>query len=269
MKISVIITAYNGVATLARAIDSVLAQSYRADEIIVVDDGSTDATSEVAKIYDEVSLLRQKRMGLSAARNNGVMMAANEWIAFLNADDTWHPQKLDEQAAYHRKNRSCKASITDAKRMTGGGEEALSDKSRTTGAVSFETCVTECSVTLSSLLVQKKLLERLEGFDESMELCEEYDLLLRLLLDEKVARIDRILVYSSGDLDDTRSAVHSDRERFRIKALEKHLDTPFDSAVRKVLIEKYRALAEDAKQEQEAERLSRYTARLEQLESGF
>ena len=94
MKVSVIITAYNDVATLAEAIESVIDQTAKADEIIVVDDGSSDATSEVAKVYDEVSLLRQKHMGSFSARNNGAMMAENRWITFLDATQKWDQDKL-------------------------------------------------------------------------------------------------------------------------------------------------------------------------------
>jgi glycosyltransferase involved in cell wall biosynthesis len=93
--ISVIIPAYNAAATLPRALDSVLAQTWRAHEIIVVDDGSTDATGEVVESYNElVRYVRQDNAGPSAARNRGVAMANSEWIAFLDADDWYYPERL-------------------------------------------------------------------------------------------------------------------------------------------------------------------------------
>lgn len=97
--ISVIIPAYNSAATLPRALDSVLAQTWPAHEIIVVDDGSTDATNEVMKGYAErVRYVRQDNAGPSAARNQGVVLASGEWIAFLDADDWYYPERLAKHA---------------------------------------------------------------------------------------------------------------------------------------------------------------------------
>jgi len=97
--ISVIIPAYNAAATLSRALDSVLAQTWPAHEVIVVDDGSTDATGEVVKSYAErVRYVRQDNAGPSAARNQGVAMASGEWIAFLDADDWFYPERLAQHA---------------------------------------------------------------------------------------------------------------------------------------------------------------------------
>ncbi len=94
-RFSVIIPAYNAAATLARAIDSVLAQSYPAHEIIVIDDGSSDGTSEIAARYgDKVRYQRQDNAGVSAARNRGAEMAIGDWLAFLDADDWYYPDRL-------------------------------------------------------------------------------------------------------------------------------------------------------------------------------
>jgi glycosyltransferase involved in cell wall biosynthesis len=93
--ISVVIPAYNSAAHLARALDSVLAQTRPAEEILVVDDGSTDATAEVARSYgDAVRLIAQANAGAAAARNAGIRAARGTWIAFLDADDEWLPDRL-------------------------------------------------------------------------------------------------------------------------------------------------------------------------------
>ena len=105
MKISVIIPAYNAAAWIGRAIDSVLYQTLAADEIIVVDDGSTDATADWVRRYgDRVVLIQQANAGVSAARNAGILAAANEWIAFLDADDEWLPDKLNIQTDLLKRN---------------------------------------------------------------------------------------------------------------------------------------------------------------------
>jgi glycosyltransferase involved in cell wall biosynthesis len=269
MKISVVIPAYNRVATLARAIDSVLEQSYKADEIIVVDDGSTDATSEVAKMYDEVSLLRQKNMGVSSARNNGVMMAANEWVAFLDSDDTWHPEKLKEQVAYHQKNKRCKVSYTDEVWIRDDKEVSIPKKFQKPEEATFETCLSYCNIAPSSVLMQKKLFDSLGGFDESLEVCEDYDFWLRILREEPIALVDQKLVTKYGGADDQLSMKHWGMDRFRVKALEKHLETAFDTPVREELIRKYSLLADGARKYHKEDEAFRYEARIEQLKSGF
>lgn len=90
MMISAVIPAYNAEKHIARAIDSVLAQTRPADEVIVVDDGSTDATGEIVRSYgDKVTLIRQENAGASVARNTGIEAADGDWIAFLDGDDEW------------------------------------------------------------------------------------------------------------------------------------------------------------------------------------
>jgi len=93
--ISVIIPAYNSERTISRAVESVLAQTFSDYEIIVVDDGSTDRTGEVVNRYgDKVRYIYQENAGPGAARNKGLAAAAGEWVAFLDADDEWLPEKL-------------------------------------------------------------------------------------------------------------------------------------------------------------------------------
>lgn len=93
-RFSVVIPAFNSAATLARAIESVRAQTWPAHEILVVDDGSTDATAEVAAGFDGVRLIRQKNSGVSGARNAGAAAATGDWLAFLDADDWYAPDRL-------------------------------------------------------------------------------------------------------------------------------------------------------------------------------
>ena len=105
MKISVVIPAYNVEEYIERAIDSVLAQTRTPDEIIVVDDGSSDATAEKIKTYGEkVCYIHQENRGLSGARNTGIRRASSEWIAFLDGDDEWLPRKLELQSELLKRN---------------------------------------------------------------------------------------------------------------------------------------------------------------------
>jgi len=163
MKISVVITAHNDVATLADAINSVLSQTHKADEVIVVDDGSTDASSEVAKVYDAVSLLRQKEMGTFSARNNGVMMAEHAWITFLDAKKVWKKEQLQKQYAFHKAHPHLKVSVYD-------GEKCLI----------LEEALQGGRIDSSSVMIEKKLYEALGGFDEAFEMSEDDEFWMRV-----------------------------------------------------------------------------------------
>jgi len=113
-SIAAVIPAYNVAGYVGRAIESVLAQTRPVDEIIVVDDGSTDNTAEVVKSFgDKVVFIQQPNGGASVARNTAIEAAGGEWIAFLDADDEWLPQKLAEQVALHAENPDLAWSATN------------------------------------------------------------------------------------------------------------------------------------------------------------
>jgi len=99
-RFSVVIPAFNAAATLARAIESVRAQSWPAHEIIVVDDGSTDATVEIARQFDAVHLIQQANSGVSVARNAGAAVATGDWLVFLDADDWYAPDRIKLHAEW-------------------------------------------------------------------------------------------------------------------------------------------------------------------------
>jgi glycosyltransferase involved in cell wall biosynthesis len=114
--ISCIVPVFNGARFLAEAIDSILGQSLAPGEVIVVDDGSTDSTPEVAARYGgRVTYVRQDNAGPSAARNRGVLRSRGDFVAFLDADDLWHPDKLARQAEHFATRRKLDISLTHAR----------------------------------------------------------------------------------------------------------------------------------------------------------
>jgi glycosyltransferase involved in cell wall biosynthesis len=106
--VSVIIPAYNAAATLPETLASVLAQRAVDLDVVVVDDGSTDGTGEVAaQLGAPVRVIRQENAGVGAARNRGVDVARGRWVAFIDSDDLWEPDKLRLQVAAMNEPTAC------------------------------------------------------------------------------------------------------------------------------------------------------------------
>lgn len=239
MEISVVISAFNSVKTLARAIDSVLLQSYKVSEIIVVDDGSNDATSEIAKMYPEVILLRQNNLGLSTARNNGVIIASSEWVAFLDSDDSWHPKKLAFQIAHHKKNPNSLVSYTDETWIRNNKDFPIPKKFRKQENAFFEDSLEHCNIATSSVLINKEYFEKVGGFDEKLEMCEDYDLWLRILKNDKIDLVPQKLINKYAIENDQLYTKYWAIDRWHIISLFKHAE---NILVRDVIISKCESL---------------------------
>ncbi|KYZ76406.1 hypothetical protein AXX12_08205 [Anaerosporomusa subterranea] len=186
--VSVIIPAYNAAQTIKRAICSVLNQSYRCIEIIVVDDGSSDDTSERVKSFGEqVHYIAQQNRGVSAARNRGVQAAKGEWIAFLDADDEWHPRKLEIQIQYlDAVPNLILISNTDVI-VRPGQHIAFADIKEKPIFYIWEhkMFLRRNKINTSSVLVKREVYQAVGGFDETLINGEDRDLWLKLLYDGK------------------------------------------------------------------------------------
>jgi len=166
--VSAIIPAYNSEGFIHRAIESALAQSHRCLEIIVVDDGSKDRTAEVASRYP-VEVVRKKNGGPASARNAGISVARGEWIAFLDHDDTWHPDKTRLQLSHARKGISA----------------VFSEKIAGSGQVSFDQMFwRNYGGSPSSTIIRRDVLMEIGMFDDDPCVLgvEDYNLWLRFLL---------------------------------------------------------------------------------------
>ncbi|SIN67629.1 Glycosyltransferase involved in cell wall bisynthesis [Singulisphaera sp. GP187] len=172
LRYCAVIPVYNGADTIAHAIESVLAQTNPPDEVVVVDDGSDDDSAIVASRYSSsVHVVRQPNAGPGAARNRGVRDSSAEWVAFLDADDTWLPEKMERQMAL----------LGDSRVGVVHARGTLSP-SPAPPIVTFENLWAENCIRLSSTIVRRTAWESVGGFDESPGLIsvEDHNLWLRL-----------------------------------------------------------------------------------------
>jgi glycosyltransferase involved in cell wall biosynthesis len=226
MRISVVIPSYNRRHTLERALQSVYDQTSPADEVILVDDGSTDGSSEmVRQLFPGVIVLKQPNLGVSAARNRGIAKARCEWIALLDSDDSWLPQKIDQIRKAQKLQPDFVLYHSDEIWIRRGVRVNPMNKHRKYGGWIFEQCLPLCSISPSAAVIRKSTLESLGGFDENLPACEDYDLWLRLCHQFPVHHVAQSLVTRYAGHGDQLSQQHPLMDRFRIRALHRLLTT--------------------------------------------
>jgi hypothetical protein len=170
-RISVVIPAYNAEHTIARTLDSVLAQTRPVDEVIVIDDGSRDGTTALVSSYaSAVRCISQPNAGVAAARNQGIQIARGDWIAFLDADDAWLPEKIERQIPELRPG-------VDVVNTYVVDQLNVYDKE-----ITFESLWIHNRIGTSTVIARKSTLLEAEGFVEDRRLMsvEDYNLWLRL-----------------------------------------------------------------------------------------
>jgi len=217
---SVIIPTYNRGWIIKEAIDSVLAQDYTGFELIIVDDGSTDHTSDVLDSYgDDIKVLFQKNKGVSAARNRGIAEASGKFIAFLDSDDLWLPQKLTVQMEFFNQTPDALICQTEEVWIRNGLRVNPKKRHKKPSGMIFKPSLELCLVSPSAVMIQRSLFDRVGKFDEALPACEDYDLWLRISCRFPVHLIDTPLIIKRGGHDDQLSS-RAGLDRFRIKAIE-------------------------------------------------
>jgi glycosyltransferase involved in cell wall biosynthesis len=257
-SVSVVIPTYNRADLVVRALESVVRQTLPPLEILVVDDGSTDGTAErIAGKFPEVEVVRQDNRGVSAARNAGIRQARGEWIALLDSDDEWAPIKLERQMAAlgsgtHRICHCDEIWIRNGKRVNPGQRHAKP------GGWIYRDCLPLCAISPSAVLLHQTVLAEVGLFDESLPVCEDYDLWLRITSRYPVLFLDELLVTKYGGHDDQLSTSLWGMDRFRVKALQKAwrtlaLASSDRIATLEVLVEKLEILLAGARKRDRAE----------------
>ena len=223
-KVSVIIPTYNRGDMVLRALRSVFAQDHAVDQVIVVDDGSTDGTIErVERNFPGVELIVQTNHGVSHARNRGIERARNEWLAFLDSDDEWLPGKITAQLAAIMFDGISRVCHSDEIWMRNGRRVNPMNKHRKYGGDIFLHCLPRCVMSPSSVVLHRSVVEELGGFDETLPVCEDYDLWLRIACQTTVLYVPEKLLIKYGGHEDQLSRSSWGMDRYRIQALEKLL----------------------------------------------
>lgn len=268
MKISVVIPTHNRYEFLKRAILSVVMQTHIPDEIIIVDDGSSDNTSKITLDFPLIKYIYQENAGVSSARNLGIKNAKYDWVAFLDSDDEWHPDKLKEQIYFHKKNPNILMSYTDELWIRDGIELKIPKKFAKFGGEIFERCLSHCIIAPSSSLMHKSLLDKVGAFDQTLEVCEDYDLWLRVAISHQIGLINQKLITKYAGHENQLSFKHWGMDRFRVIALEKLLadSNVISSKIRNLLIttllQKYSLLLKGAIKYDKITEISQYKEKI-------
>jgi glycosyltransferase involved in cell wall biosynthesis len=262
-RVSVVIPTFNRQELVVRALKSVLAQSEPADEIIVVDDGSTDQTRKLLQQFPQISYIYQENQGVGAARNRGIVEAKNEWIAFLDSDDTWEVNKLVKQKGFHRQNPDILISQTDEVWIRDGQRVNPPQSYAKPSGNIFTACVKKTIVTPSTVIMHRSIFDHVGYFDKEFVVCEDYDLWLRVSKVYMIGLVDEMLAKRYQGGHEQLSVGFLMIDTFRIKALEKHLEY---ACVVSELKKRCKIVIKGAKRHNNREVFQHYEAKLNALE---
>ena len=228
--VSVVIPTFNREGFIEQCVVSALQQSKKPDEVIVVDDGSSDKTWDVLRTLgfsdskEERNSLRyifQRNKGVSAARNLGIKAAKFRYIAFLDSDDLWLEKKLEKQiSSLESQSTRYRLSHTNEIWVRNGVRVNAHLKHEKNGGDIFIQCLKLCCISPSSSLVDRSVFDDFGFFDENLPACEDYDFWLRFCAFEDVHFVNEHLLIKNGGHDQQLSKKYWGMDRFRVTALE-------------------------------------------------
>jgi len=222
-RVSVIIPTFNRADKVVRAVCSVLDQTFNDFELIVVDDGSTDSTERrLEPFVDRIKYISHpSNLGVSAARNTAIENSSAPFIAFLDSDDYWMPEKLEVQVTFFKTHTDARICQTEEIWIRNGRRVNPRKKHRKPSGDIFEPSLKLCLVSPSAVMLKRSLLDAVGLFDESLPACEDYDLWLRIACQHPVYLIPEPLIFKEGGHSDQLSSRHTGMDRFRITAILK------------------------------------------------
>jgi glycosyltransferase involved in cell wall biosynthesis len=220
--VSVIIPTFNRGYCVAESIRSVLAQGEL--ELIVVNDGSKDATAKELASFPNIQVINlAENHGVSYARNKGLERARGSLICFLDSDDLWEEGKLKAQVQWMQLHPECMAVYTDEIWIRNGVRVNPMKKHQKYSGDIFRQSLPLCIVSPSSVMLRKSVLDEVDGFDELMPVCEDYDLWLRIAVRYPFKFLREKLILKRGGHKDQLSRKYWGMDRWRIYALDKLL----------------------------------------------
>jgi glycosyltransferase involved in cell wall biosynthesis len=284
--VSVIIPAYNRYNMLCEAVGSVLCQTFKDFELIVVDDGSTDRTARVgdnglnamrgaqdspAVAPGSFSFLRLEHTGMpGAGRNRGAEAARGRYIAFLDSDDLWMPRKLELQVALMEEDSKYRISHTRELWLRNGKTISQTSQKHTRCGRLFNDSLVKCIIGPSTVMMERALFLENNGFREDLEIAEDYELWLKITSNNPVGYIDQPLTIKRAGHGDQLTSKYGYIEHFRIKALKELLDRDFFSMKERQeaideLVRKCAIYADGAKKRGKLEEASQYKSLAERF----
>ena len=227
-SVTLVIPVFNRADLLKRALKSVFLQTVPVDEIIIVDDASTDKVSDIIKEdQNKIKFIQfTENRGVSAARNAGIKAAKSEWIALLDSDDEWLPQKMESQWEYVKSHPNINILQSDEIWIRNGKRVNAMKKHQKLAGDIFHESLSLCLVSPSAVLFKKDFFIELGLFDESLPVCEDYDLWLRWSLHHPFGLIDSPGIKKYGGHEDQLSRKYWGMDRFRLKSMDKLLLNP-------------------------------------------
>lgn len=222
LNIDVIIPTYNRAPYIERAIESVLGQEYKNFLLYIVDDGSTDNTSLILQKYQnhpQIIFLYQKNSGVSSARNLAIQHSNSDWISFLDSDDEWMPEKLSKQMEYIKQFPNCNFLHTEEHWIRNGVRVNPKIKHSKGNEEIFKRSLERCLISPSTVLMTRKLLLKYGGFNTEFEICEDYDLWIKILANDKIDFLNLPLTKKYGGHQDQLSTKYVAMDYWRIKSL--------------------------------------------------
>jgi glycosyltransferase involved in cell wall biosynthesis len=230
IKVSVIIPCYNCAAYVREAIDSVLNQTYRKFELIVINDGSTDDSKKILAGYgDAIKVISQHNMGLSSARNAGVHASRGSYLAFLDADDFWDKEFLEVMTAEIERTHAALAYCGwQNTGLTGGRGTPFIPPDYAAAPDMHELLFTNTRWPVHAALVHADFIRDIGGFDPRWVVCEDFAIWLEIAMIHPIVRIPRVLAFyrhhGNDQLTSNRAAIVEYRWRVQRDFLKRHPD---------------------------------------------
>ncbi len=258
MKISTVIPCFNRADYLPIAINSVKNQTYHIDEIIIIDDGSTDNTQDILNKIDGIKVIKTKNLGVSHARNIGIKESKNDLIAFLDSDDVWTQDKIEKQVNFHKKNFDILFSHTGERWIRDGNRVKYPKSLKKPQGDCFLQNISTCKIATSSVLMRKSIFDDIGYFDEKLKVCEDYDLWLRVTQRYTIGLIDEELIVKNAGHKQLSASIFA-IDRYHIYSLQKFLNSEFTDEAKQEIIRKCYILIKGAQKHQNQEILEIYS----------